>query len=587
VEAAQDCAASADCRAHGACGHDPYVAPEACIATMAADCLGSEGCRTDGLCALGDDGACVTSEQGCRAGEGCAARQDCAPASARACGHTWADAVTWCDAPCAIEGACVQHGALCRAEREEDCRASAGCRDHGRCSLDAAGICVAAHEADCAASSACLEGAPDGSHPCTLRGERCADALSACARSDECLIRGDCGAREGTCAPGDDALCAASVECLTEGRCHHAAALCLPADDADCASSLACQAFGRCRLRTFLGLRFCAGPDGKSGPVYPCPAGPCLAEGRCLQGVAGVCRTPAELGLPDPLPRRPVWAPEPAPPVPLPAPVDGSHLDALLDGEPMTVRATLAGHASGAALWILLADRPLPCTALGAPESVPDEVSWVRLVLAPDLTGEAAVTHAAWRRAPGRASASGRGRFGGGLWGGAGLRLEVDATVMEASLALHGVIPAQGCEPLPPPTPARPQPDLRLEVAGQPVPVAMALVDRAFDQPIVVLASQPVTCQWRAWQTSTPDLLVELDTGGGAALGGARVAGTVGVWGRGNPPVLGPRDTEGAREVRLAFVDQGANPALRVTGTARAIDCGFSPARRAGDPTPD
>ncbi len=575
VESSDDCAATELCRTEGRCAYDPHIDPEACIAAEPAHCLGSDRCAQDGLCLLGAGGACVTSQRGCRASVACAEDERCAPSNERACGRAWADAVSWCDAPCEAEGACERDGLVCRVVDAAACRASAGCADHGRCHLDAElGVCVARSDADCQGSVACVEGLEDGTRPCTLRGGICADPRSYCERSEVCVVRGDCTAKEGTCAPTDDS-CAGTIECLVRGRCEHANHLCLPMEAAHCEASLECQAFGRCGLSSWL-VQQCTDGSSVYGSPYGCAADACLSDGRCVQDAAGACHTPEELGLDDALPRRPASPPSPpAPAAPALPGVEGRGLVATVDGERVVFTHALWASRGGETQQVLLADGPVDCSQVDGASPHPEGLTWVQLSIAPRLGPERrpGVSRAAWGRPENGVSANAEGDVGVGAIAGGRVAFYVEHRLMDSALTLEGAMDVHPCGELPPVTPARPQEGLQVELAGEPVPIAMALVDTIFDVDNLILSSQPVTCSWRHWQRGEPDLLVVVDAEGDAGVEGARVPGRVGVWGERTPLVLGPTDANDLLEVRVDLNDPGSNPRLRVQGTVRAVDC--------------
>ncbi len=571
VESAMDCAESDACQERGACGYDPWVNPRACIATEAAHCRYSAACLRDGLCGLDHEGQCVPSEQGCRASEVCRDDERCAPVNDRACGRAWADAVSWCDAPCELEGACERQELECRAVSEADCQASRACVEQGRCNLDERlESCVVDRPEDCQGANICQEGLADGSKLCVQHEGLCADALSACAREPHCTIRGDCFPMEGTCAPMDGS-CTETIDCEVQGRCQHENHLCLPMEPEHCSESLACEAFGRCELGTWL-VQQCHDGSGVYGPAYGCAAEPCLYEGRCLQDATGVCHTPEELGLEDTLPRR--RAPrEPEASEPLPA-VEGRGLRASLDRQELTFTHALTATRGGQGRWVLLADGPVDCAQLEV-ASPPEELSWVHASLAPGLGSKRhpGVTRAAWGLAGQGGSANGNGDVGVGVVAGGRVAFHVDYRLMSSWLWLDGAMDVHDCGDLDPVTRPRPQEGLEVELEGERVPVAMAIVDTLFEEPVLVLASQPVTCSWRHWQRGEPDLFVIVHADGDAEVEGARVAGSRGVFGRGEPLEFGEAGPNDELDVAVRFDPERSNPSLRVVGTARAVDC--------------
>jgi hypothetical protein len=572
VRSSSDCADSVACREHGACALDPHMDPEACIATRPEHCLDSAACREQGRCAVGLDGGCVPSEAGCRASQACAEEQRCAPSNERACGRSWADPITWCDEPCETEGACRREGLRCLVDDEAACRASSGCSDHGRCAFDPhSRSCVAAAPADCQASSACRDGLSDGTYPCTLRGSRCADERSACERSPACLLMGDCQALEGTCAPRDG-VCPETIECLTRGRCEHANHLCLPMEPAHCEASMECQAFGRCDLSTWL-VQQCVQPDERSLGGYGCPGDPCLREGRCLRRDHDTCLTPTELGLEDTLPRLPA-PPEPPAKAPMPPPVDGAQLQAQLNRQPVDFDHALLGDRGGEARFALLADAPISCAQLAGTEPIPKSTRWARLTLAPVITDDdvLSATSTSWLD-PETSGANGAVPTGSVQLEGSKLVLALQSQLRNTALSLHGSTQTRSCGSLHPVTTARPQPALELSVAGERVPVAAALLDRMFDRPILVLASQPVTCSWRFLHGGEPDLLVLVDSEGRVKLEGARLRGGVGVWPSASPPTLGDVDGNDQLEASIDFAPARSNPTVSIRGEVRATAC--------------
>jgi hypothetical protein len=183
------------------------------------------------------------------------------------------------------------------------------------------------------------------------------------------------------------------------------------------------------------------------------------------------------------------------------------------------------------------------------------------------------VSRAAWGRADNGVSANAEGDLGVGAIAGGRVAFFVDHRLRDSSLILQGAMDVHPCGDLPPVTPPHPQGSLLVEVAGEPVPIAMALVDTVFDTDHLILASQPVTCSWRHWQRGEPDLFVVVDAEGRADIEGARVAGRVGVWGRGVPLELGETDANDELDVVVSFEDPRANPRLVIRGTAWAVDC--------------
>lgn len=573
VESSDDCAATKLCQTEGLCAYDPHLDPESCIAAEPAHCLESEACVQDGLCRPGAGGVCVTSERGCRASAACAGDDRCASISERGCSRAFADAVSWCDLPCEAEGACERDGLICRVLDDAACLASTGCADHGRCHLDTElGICVPRNDADCQASTACVAGLEDGTRPCTLRNGVCADARGYCERSRFCLIRGDCAAFEGTCAPTDDS-CEDTIECLTRGRCQHENHLCLPMELAHCEASLECAAFERCQFDSWL-VHQCSDGAGHYPRVHGCAADPCLDEGRCLQDGAGVCHTPAELGLEDRLPRRPPFPVPPADPEPLP-PVEGRGLVAVVDGKRVVFTHALWATRGGETQQVLLADGPVDCTQVSGAPPHPEGLTWAQLSIAPRLGPERkpGVSRGAWGRADNGVSANAEGDLGVGAIAGGRVAFFVVHRLRNSSLTLEGAMDVQPCGDLPPVTPPHPQDSLLVEVAGEPVPIAMALVDTVFDTDHLILASQPVTCSWRHWQRGEPDLFVVVDEQGHADIEGARIPGRVGVFGQGAPLELGAADANDELDVVVSFEDPRASPGLVLRGTARAVDC--------------
>ena len=573
VESSDDCAATKLCRTEGLCAYDPHLDPEACIAAEPAHCREADVCAQDGLCLPGAGGVCVTSERGCRASVVCAEDERCAPSNERVCIRAFADAVSWCDAPCEADGACERDGLVCRVVDDSACLVSTGCADHGRCHLDAdLGVCSARSDADCQASSDCIAGLEDGTRLCTLRGGVCADARSFCERSKFCLFRGDCTALEGTCAPTDDS-CAGTMDCLLRGHCQHENHLCLPMESAHCEDSLECQAFGRCELSSWLVQQCSDGGRGYSAP-WNCAADACLSDGRCLQDGAGVCHRPEELGLEDDLPWWPVASEPPADPDPLPA-VEGRGLVATVDGERVVFTHALWASRGGETQQVLLADSPVDCGQVDGASPYPEDATWVQLSIAPRLGPERkpGVSRAAWGRAENGISANAKGDLGVGSIAGGRVAFYVVHELMDSSLTLEGAMDVRACGELPTVTPPRPQEDLQVAVSGEPVPIAMALVDTVFDDDNLILSSQPVTCSWRHWQRGEPDLLVVVDADGRASVEGARVPGRIGVWGKQAPLVLGPTDANGLLDVSVDLNDPSSNPRLRVQGTVRAVDC--------------
>ncbi len=97
------------------------------------------------------------------------------------------------DAPsCTYHGRCryVEEGARegeCVAESDDDCRASAGCRDWGRCTAENE-ICIAAD-------------------------------VKACQSSWHCRIQGRCTPKHGRCVVGGDGDCARSERCTYDRQC--------------------------------------------------------------------------------------------------------------------------------------------------------------------------------------------------------------------------------------------------------------------------------------------------------------------------------------------------------------------------------
>jgi hypothetical protein len=610
VDRDESCRQSTACRRQGACRHDPAVDPAACVALEPADCLASSACREEGRCQLAADGTCVVSETGCQRSSACGREDRCARDGAR-CARSQADEPSWCVRACREEGACARLGRECRATSDGDCRAALGCREEGRCAVDlAAGVCVARAADDCRRAAACLNGTARYA-PCALRGAVCADARPACARGDECLLRGDCAARDGICAPATAGHCTPSIECVVQGRCTAANHLCLARRDDDCRGSLECRAYGRCGRQRFLGMSWCVAPGERATP-RPCPSAPCLAEGRCLRPPATEwCVTPQEAGLAARLPTRrpPAAAPPAPPPEPPPAAVDGSGLRALVDGRRVRLTHAVAATRGGdQAVHVVLGDGPLGCDlARGAEEPAAPRAAAtvVRLVVARLLidrpppraprralpTGKApslGVTHAQWPADARRGPSASYGSLAG--WADATpglgaldtlvpLTLSVAITLREQSLALAGTIPVRGCGVGPSPVPERPQPRVVFQVQGVPVPVRGALLRPAFGHQEVWLTSRPTTCALGHGVTGPPaDVLarVTLEAAGAArlALEGAALPQTIGVWSpAGEARVHGEPDANGEVDVTLLFSSLRSNPPVRLEGRVRALRC--------------
>jgi len=107
--------------------------------------------------------------------------------------------------PCRDSPACTYHGRCryeedgpregdCVAETDEDCRASLGCRDWGRCTAENA-VCIATDEDDCRNSWHCrIQGR------CTPKHGRCVvDGDADCRRSERCRYDRQCEARGKRC----------------------------------------------------------------------------------------------------------------------------------------------------------------------------------------------------------------------------------------------------------------------------------------------------------------------------------------------------------------------------------------------------
>jgi hypothetical protein len=608
VDGDEACRRAERCRTHGACRHAPAVDPAACVALEPADCLASSGCREEGRCQLQPDGTCGLSETGCQRSAACAREERCAAAD-RACGRAHADEPSWCVRACREEGACTRQGRECRATSDAECRAAQVCREHGRCAVDLpTGVCVARAAADCRAADACVNGTARHA-PCALRGAICADARPACARRDECLLRGDCQARDGICVPRTTADCAASIECLVQGRCTPDHNLCLTRSAAECRGALECRAYGRCEVQRYLGARWCVEPGERATP-RPCPADACLAEGRCLSPRVGECQTPAEAGLEARLPTRPREPPAPpAPPrEPPPAAVDGRRLRAVVDGQAVPLTHAVAATRGGdQAVYVVLGDGPLSCDLARGEEAPapPAATNVVRLVVArllvdrpppkaPPRTlpgGQAAtlgVTHATWPAVEARRASASYGGLSG--WADAApglgavdtlvpLTLAVDARIREQALVLTGTIPVRGCGVGRSPVPERPQPRVLFRVGGVPVPVRGALLGREFGQAQLWLTSRPTTCRVRgslAGPAADVVARVTLEDAGRAslALDGAALPQTIGVWSPGGEARLhGAPDANGEVDVTLVFSSLQSNPPVRLEGRARALRC--------------
>lgn len=102
----------------------------------------------------------------------------------------------------------------CAAGSDEDCRASASCRELGRCSQER-GECVAARDEDCRALSRCKDHGL-----CHARsGECAATSIEDCRSTKACAAVGACTPVEGLCRPGSDDDCRRSALCKTAQAC--------------------------------------------------------------------------------------------------------------------------------------------------------------------------------------------------------------------------------------------------------------------------------------------------------------------------------------------------------------------------------
>jgi hypothetical protein len=171
---------------------------------------------------------------------------------------------------CELDGLCAHHRADgCVAIRAEDCRASAGCLIHGRCSFEG-GRCVVAADEDCRKAEVCQEdgscsrvirhdGIPTCAPPCAQRlpcraagscervDGRCRATKDAfCQASDACRFNGFCTAVDGACKATSPADCKAAIYCTWYGRCHLSGGACVRKGEEDCASSRGCREFGSC-----------------------------------------------------------------------------------------------------------------------------------------------------------------------------------------------------------------------------------------------------------------------------------------------------------------------------------------------------
>lgn len=238
----------------------------------------------------------------CRRRPECAARGLCgAPPpekrdATRGC-HAVADDDCSASAECREEGKCAADNGVCRAITRRDCEQSNACRERGECSPDQ-GACRVLTEADCEGSSACslrgLCSAERGicralssagcrrSHACWMDGECSADhgvcralALADCAQSQACLKRGACAPRDGKCVASDDG-CRATDECKHLGQCSAVGSVCAPRRPEDCGQSEICKVRG-----------LCASPVVGAPPQCRPSVEGCRASSQCRDG--GYC----------------------------------------------------------------------------------------------------------------------------------------------------------------------------------------------------------------------------------------------------------------------------------------------------------
>ncbi len=129
-------------------------------------CADTDHCRNSGLCRSKSrwsaSSECLPDPAGCQAAEVCAKFGECTVAAAE-----------------------PPH---CAVKREEDCRASAVCRELGACGLSPDGSCWATTDAMCQASPLCRE-------------------------------LGLCSARDGYCVATSEPSCRASERCKSLGAC--------------------------------------------------------------------------------------------------------------------------------------------------------------------------------------------------------------------------------------------------------------------------------------------------------------------------------------------------------------------------------
>lgn len=196
-------------------------------------------------------GDCVRTPESCRASRACVEHGTCdlrdgncvaVPAPGQACKDTFA---------CRAIGKChAGPGGVCRAESDDDCAKSEGCRFAGVCRMDpGSGSCAVGDATDCRRSWGCRwSGVCSWLHTyaCGATSTDDCEASVLCAAAGQCEPSGD----EDACARAGAAAakpCADTAACTAFGLCYTTTTgHCIPQSHEHCKKSAGCAVAGQC-----------------------------------------------------------------------------------------------------------------------------------------------------------------------------------------------------------------------------------------------------------------------------------------------------------------------------------------------------
>lgn len=245
-------------------------------------------CAAQGKCAADKNGLCiVSSDQDCKGSALCKEHGKCSAKDGEC--RVVADGDCKPSDDCqklhmcsAHEGACVDPGRTVYAECAKTCGSEGLCASEG-------GKCVALSRQHCAGTS---EDKPEKESPCaklghcTAKGGKCvAGSDQDCAKSASCKESAQCVAKDDRCVASEDD-CKKSSACSNDGKCGAKDGECLALSNADCKKSARCKLEGTCTLK---GGRCIAGSSGDCAQASVCAqAKRCAAkDGACVAAGGG------------------------------------------------------------------------------------------------------------------------------------------------------------------------------------------------------------------------------------------------------------------------------------------------------------